>query len=129
MLLGVPRRGHKAYGCFYGPVVDNHYGTRMAIALELIDFTEHQQSDKFEINPREVMPHFVRESLLSWLPPREWKSFNKVMVSLAQILVDQADDDTMTEVKKIINLRFGNRDKVMLRRLVDDIEKVFTRGH
>ena len=51
------------------------------------------------------------------------------MVSLAQILVDQADDDTMTEVKKIINLRFGNKDKVMLRRLVDDIEKVFTTGH
>ena len=31
----------EAYGCFYGPVVDRHYGVQMAIALELIDVGQY----------------------------------------------------------------------------------------
>ena len=112
-----------AFGYFYGPAIDQFYGCRMVVALELIDLEEHH-FDKSNIDPDTVQPTYVRESLLSWLPQQEWKDFSKVMVSIAQMLVE-APEGQANSIRKIIRKRFGPADRNFLLGMADSIVEYF----
>lgn len=114
-----------AFGLFYGPVVDDYYGIRMAIALDLVDLEEYH-FDKYKIDASNVDPIYVRESLLSWLPQQEWKGFHTLMVSTAQLLLETPDrSNREAAIKKIIRKKFGQSDKRSLLTMVDGIIKYF----
>ena len=112
-----------AFGYFYGPAIDQFYGCCMVVALELIDLEEHH-FDKSNIDPDTVQPTYVRESLLSWLPQQEWKDFSKVMVSIAQMLVE-APEGQANSIRKIIRKRFGPADRNFLLGMADSIVEYF----
>lgn len=114
-----------AFGWYYGPVVDYYYGVRMAIALDLLHLTPYGD-DKFEIDPDRVDPDQVRESLMTWLPTRDWKNFHKLMVSTVQIIIET--DDVMArkeELQNIIRKHFVTNDKNLLFGVIEDVHKRF----
>ena len=115
----------QGFGWYYGPVVDQFYGTRMAIALDLIETLQYH-SDKFKIKADHIEPHYIRESLLQWLPPREWKGFHTLMVSMAQIIVDDpSNKDKIQTIKKIMEKRFPAADKLMLAGMIEHVYLCF----
>ena len=109
----------EAFGLFYGPAVDDYYGCRMAIVLDLIDVGEYH-FDKKKIKIENVNPDYVRVSLLTWLPQTEWKSFHKLLVSTAQILVEASDEQVET-IQKVIKKKFALAEKRVLLGAIDSI--------
>ena len=114
----------EAYGRFYGPVVDYYYGTRMAIALDLVDIEEYHW-DKDKIDASKVEPTAIQSSLLEWLPPQEWRDFHKLMVSTAQLVVEPANENQPAEIKKIIRHNFTPNNKAVVNGMVDSIREFF----
>ena len=112
------------FGVFYGPGVDQFYGVRMAIALDLIDLNEHH-CDKTKIDTDDVNPEYVRGSLLTWLPPEEWKDFHKLMVSTAQMIVESPDAKQDRVIRKITKKKFGAADKTIVLGMIDSIDDYF----
>ncbi|CAB9520232.1 hypothetical protein SEMRO_1085_G239530.1 [Seminavis robusta] len=112
------------FGIYAGPVVDYYYGTRMAVALDLIDVAEHHYN-KRKIDARLVSPVYVRESIMSWLPQEDWKDFHTVLVSAAQILVEPPNDNQVDKVKKLVRKKFGTADKVLVLGMIESIIEYF----
>jgi endonuclease III len=114
----------EAYGRFIGPVVDYYYGTRMAIALDLVDVAEYHY-DKDKIDANKVEPTAIQSSLLEWLPPQEWRDFHKLMVSTAQLIVEPASQDQPAAIKTIIRHNFTPNNRAVVNEMVASITEFF----
>jgi len=114
-----------ALGHFYGPTVDNFYGTGMAVALGLIDIEEYDCIEKKEVSPKDLDVDKVQSSLMTWLPQHEWKDFDKLMADVAQIVVE--DDGGEKAIKRVIRKKFLRNDRKLLFKMVDDIAEYFAK--
>lgn len=115
-----------------GPAVDSH-GKKICLGVGLVAledrFYRGTGRELEDIHFPSVSPELVQACLETWLPLPKWKSFNKSIASLGQILTQKGREHYVApaRVRRMIRSKFGNEaDRSLVLEMLDNILRVYS---